>query len=258
MPETGRVDHVSYVTHGDAAPGLVLMHGFTDSAACWDPIVPALRKRTGVVAVDARGHGESGLPEEPVGPAVQAGDVARVLDALGVTSVVAMGHSMGAVTAVSLAIAHPDRVRALILEDPPPYSGAGRPVGVPETLLKLRRMSVAERIATGRAEHPRWPDAEFQPWALAQDAFQLRFCELPVEPFPPLRESLPRVRCPVLLLYGDPGQGGLISPEFAAELAELMGDRLTTRQLDAGHSVRRDDQAGYLAAVDAFLERVLA
>ena len=65
-----------------SSPDVVLLHGFSDDADCWIPVLPELAGLGGVLAVDARGHGASPLPAGPVGPAPQASDTAAVLEAL--------------------------------------------------------------------------------------------------------------------------------------------------------------------------------
>jgi pimeloyl-ACP methyl ester carboxylesterase len=79
-----------------------------------------------VIAYDARGHGES--EPAPDGEGYDYGalvaDAIAVLDAGGVERAALAGHSMGAATAVALALRHPDRVSALVLVTP---AHRGRP-----------------------------------------------------------------------------------------------------------------------------------
>ena len=77
-----------------------------------------------LVGFDARGHGESGAPEdrEAYDYADLAGDVGAVLDDLSIDRAVLAGHSMGAATAIRFALDHPDRVAALV-QITPAYDG---------------------------------------------------------------------------------------------------------------------------------------
>ena len=61
MPTTTTPDGVTIAFDAiGEGPPLVLVHGITESRAAWDPLVPALSADHTVVAIDMRGHGESG------------------------------------------------------------------------------------------------------------------------------------------------------------------------------------------------------
>jgi len=96
---------ISYVDHGGDGPPVVLVHGITESAAMWDPIVARLAEQR-VVTIDLRGHGASGTADRYDLEAM-AGDVVAVLDALGlIGSANIVGHSLGGavVSAVGAAV----------------------------------------------------------------------------------------------------------------------------------------------------------
>jgi len=73
------------------------------------------------VSVDLRGHGESDKPQGPYPITAYVDDLAYVIAELGLGKVVAVGHSMGGITALQLAAAHPDRVAAIVMVDPAPF-----------------------------------------------------------------------------------------------------------------------------------------
>ncbi|RMI12851.1 alpha/beta fold hydrolase [Cellulomonas triticagri] len=106
---------------------LVLLHGLTDSSACWPLVVDRYAGVGGrrVVALDARGHGGVPVPDEPFTVAALAADAAAALRALDLGPAVVLGHSMGGVTAQELALTAPDLVAALVLEDPAWRESAG-------------------------------------------------------------------------------------------------------------------------------------
>ncbi|QZN85129.1 alpha/beta fold hydrolase [Cellulomonas sp. C5510] len=112
------------MTAGGGRVPVVLLHGLTDSSACW-PTVRHRYDRDGrvVVALDARGHGGVPLPDEPFTIAALAADAARALRALGTGPALVVGHSMGGVTAEELALTAPELVAALVLEDPAWHDG---------------------------------------------------------------------------------------------------------------------------------------
>jgi pimeloyl-ACP methyl ester carboxylesterase len=102
-------------------PPVVLIHGFiSDRVTNWrrPGWYRALREAgRRVIALDCRGHGESGKSTDPddYGPEVMAGDVVRLLDHLEVPVADVIGYSMGARVAAQLLVDHPDRVNAAVL-----------------------------------------------------------------------------------------------------------------------------------------------
>ncbi|GAA2988375.1 hypothetical protein GCM10017559_05280 [Streptosporangium longisporum] len=267
---TADADDTANAGSTGAPPALLLLHGFTDSAACWEPVVPALTGIGGIggmggiggvggiVATDARGHGDSGLPDGPVGPERHAADQALVLDDLGVTEpVVVIGHSMGALTALTLAATRPELVAALVLEDPPPYGMGAGPRGVPSWLADLRSLDLPGRLAYAREHHPAWSEAELPPWALSKEQIDPRYCERPGTALDPLHDLAPDVRCDTLLVYGDADLGGMVADADADTFRKAAAGTVTTvRVPGAGHNVRRDTTGAYLRAVHAFLDDV--
>jgi 3-oxoadipate enol-lactonase len=64
-----------------------------------------------------RGHGESDKPSGPYPIAAYAGDLAYIIEQLGISKTVAIGHSMGGMAVLQLAAAHPDCVGAIVMVD---------------------------------------------------------------------------------------------------------------------------------------------
>lgn len=95
---------------------VLLLHGLASSRRFWDLVVPGLAGLP-VVALDQRGHGDSDRPAGPYDGATVAADALTVLDALGLSRVVVVGHSWGASTALRLAATAPERVLAVVAVD---------------------------------------------------------------------------------------------------------------------------------------------
>jgi pimeloyl-ACP methyl ester carboxylesterase len=111
---------IAFLDEGEGPP-ILLIHGFASTANInwvepgWaDTLTKAGRR---AIALDNRGHGESGKPHEPAAYTLDkmAGDARRLLDHFGIAKADVMGYSMGARIAARLAIRNPDRVTALIL-----------------------------------------------------------------------------------------------------------------------------------------------
>ncbi|MGH9102133.1 MAG: alpha/beta fold hydrolase, partial [Acidimicrobiales bacterium] len=88
-------------------PPIVLLHGFMLSARSWAPQLRSLSAHHRVLAVDLRGHGRSRPGEGGFGIARLAADVAGLLEAFELSGAVVVGHSMGGMTALTLAADHP-------------------------------------------------------------------------------------------------------------------------------------------------------
>jgi len=111
---------------GDGSP-VLLLHGLSATRRYVLHGSTALeRSDRRVVAFDARGHGESDPAPDPAAYryADMADDAIAVLEAAGIDRAALVGQSMGAATAVRVALEHPERVGALVLVTP---AHLGRP-----------------------------------------------------------------------------------------------------------------------------------
>lgn len=103
-------------------PPLVLLHGFTGSAATWSSLAARLERQFTVITPDLLGHGLSDSPEDPDRYRVErcVEDVLAVADRLGFGRINLLGYSMGGRVALRLVVDAPQRVRTLILESASP------------------------------------------------------------------------------------------------------------------------------------------
>ncbi len=112
---------IAYEIAGDGARTIVLVHGFASDrvqnwkAPGWYGVLNGAGYR--VVALDNRGHGESGKPHDPqmYGHMKMADDVIAVMDAAGAGAAARMGYSMGGYIAMSLLLRHPERFTRVII-----------------------------------------------------------------------------------------------------------------------------------------------
>ena len=101
-----------------AAPPLVCVHGYTSSADAFNGFARHLRDRFHIIALDVRGHGESAW--SPAGAYTyhdQASDLAAFVDHLGLGLFILLGTSMGGIIAMTYAMEHGQRLRAMVLND---------------------------------------------------------------------------------------------------------------------------------------------
>jgi pimeloyl-ACP methyl ester carboxylesterase len=107
---------------GPGAPGVLLMHGLSNTAWSWAPVARRLRATRRVVAMDLRGHGLSDAPTEGYDDAGFTADVLAVAEGSGLLvapadRVVLAGHGFGAIVAAWTAAELGDRCAGLVLVD---------------------------------------------------------------------------------------------------------------------------------------------
>ncbi len=253
---------IHYTRTGGDKPALVALHGFSDDGSCWTPIAQALEADFDVIMLDARGHGRSDGP--PTGHSYDnyAADTAGAIVALKRDKPIVMGHSMGAVTALTLAALYPSLPRSIILEDPPPFWMPPPPAGESKGdrandmrtgIINLKRETREEMIAGCRRNSPTWPDSELGPWA--DSKLRLSFNALSIlreDSGLPLRERVGSITCPALLIIADTALGAITSVAQADDLKTLIPQLKIEQIGSAGHNVRREQQARYLTVVRSF------
>jgi pimeloyl-ACP methyl ester carboxylesterase len=108
---------IAYEVTAPPAPAgtVVLLHNIFCDRRVFDQVVETLRPRHRTIAIDFRGHGQSGLGQRPYAVADLVADVVAVLDREEIGRAVVVGLSLGATVALELALAHPDRVERLVL-----------------------------------------------------------------------------------------------------------------------------------------------
>ena len=108
-----------YLEWGAAsAPPVVCVHGYTSSAEAFNAPARRLEDRFHLIAPDVRGHGESAWsPGGEYQYRDQAGDLAVLVDQLGLARFTLVGTSMGGIIAMTYAGAHAERLRGLVLND---------------------------------------------------------------------------------------------------------------------------------------------
>lgn len=207
--EIGGLD-IAYERRG-AGPPVLLLHGILQDGRAWRRQIEALSDEFTVVAWDAPGCGRSSDPPESFRMPDYADVLAAFVDAIGLARPHVVGLSLGGTLALELYDRHPMMPRSLVLASA--YAGwAG----------SLAPEVVEDRLAQALQEADLAPEAFVPSWipGLVTDAATPTLVGEVVammSDFHPagyrtmaramaeadLRDALPRVAVPTLLLYGD-------------------------------------------------------
>ncbi|PWI12712.1 alpha/beta hydrolase [Streptomyces sp. Act143] len=210
---------------GEGPRTAVLVHGLMADSRTWRPVATAIADHGyRVVAVDLRGHGAS-PPAASYGPAELAADLLETLPA---GPDLAIGHSLGS---AALLLAAPALRCARAVHCDPAWLPRPRDLAA----LRAVKHSTWREL---RAAHPRWHDdcitdekqalAAWDPQSVTALA---RLPGLPVRP-----------EVPSLVLLADPSER---IPPPAATTLRRRGWQVRTVE-GAGHTLHRDDPAGFL------------
>lgn len=107
---------VNYLDWGGTGPGLILVHGYSDTPHIFDDLVPALGGKFRIVAYARRGHGHSGKAG-PYDLATLTEDLRVLMDSLGIAKAHLAGWSMGGNEITAMAGRYPDRVERIVYLD---------------------------------------------------------------------------------------------------------------------------------------------
>jgi pimeloyl-ACP methyl ester carboxylesterase len=108
-----------HVRSGGEGPALIALHGFGDTGDMWAPLAAAMMRDRRLIVPDLRGMGLSSHPEHGYDKKTQAGDVARVLDRLGIEKADLVTHDIGNMVGYAFAAQYPDRVTKWVAMDAP-------------------------------------------------------------------------------------------------------------------------------------------
>ncbi|HEY5106989.1 MAG TPA: alpha/beta fold hydrolase [Caulobacteraceae bacterium] len=122
MPTVNRDGVKIYCEVHGAGPPLLLSHGYSATSQMWGGQIEPLSRDFTVIVWDMRGHGRSDYPtdDDAYSEAATVADMAALLDAVGVKRAIVGGLSLGGYMSLAFHLAHPDRVRALLIIDTGP------------------------------------------------------------------------------------------------------------------------------------------
>jgi N-formylmaleamate deformylase len=261
-----------YARTGGDKPPLVLAHGFSEDGLVWAALAEVLEDTYDVIMPDARGHGQSDAAETGLGTAELASDLHGIISALGLSKPAVLGHSMGGMTTLALAGLYPDIPSAILVEDGMPFemrpsasADAGARDGLRAYFAMINGKDHDELMAWRRIQSPNWSETDVRTFADAK----IRLNPRTLAPFlggeaegasarsatPPVDwpTLLRQIRCPALLITGDPALGAMVSASDAAVLQEQVPTLRVAQIANASHDVRRDQPDTFLGVISPFL-----
>jgi pimeloyl-ACP methyl ester carboxylesterase len=264
-----RGGRIRYLVGGEGPP-LVLVHGLGGSAANWCELAPLLARRRRVIAPDLPGHGGSSPLKAVSGLQPYADRVAAVMEWEDVPAAPVVGHSLGGMVVLRLALRRPEAVEAVVLA-----GSAGLSIGRawPRTVLSVfavvRPGRLAGRYRSLIARSRLLRRAVFGVVSVADPA---GLSDAAVEGFlsghvlhtdigsawkalrvdDPRRE-LDRVRCPALVLWG--AEDAQLPIDDAFEYARRLHAPLRV-VAGCGHLLIGERPDACAHAIEAFLDRV--
>ena len=246
-------------------PPLLLLHGGAQTAHSWDEVAPDLARDHHVLALDQRGHGDTGWARDGRYRRDDfVADILAFLDDRGWPAATIMALSLGGLNAIAFGATHSERVRGLVVVDVTPTISAAGGKAIAAQLALREFASFEEAVARAQAFNPLrsaenirerlrhalrpLPDGR---WAYKFDP-GIGGGGLETD-FERLWDQVRELRCPTLLVRG--AQSAILSREAAARFVRELPGSTVIEVPGAGHSVMGDNPQGFVAAVRPFLAR---
>jgi len=232
------VPRITAVRTEGEGPALVLGPSLGTSTALWDPAVPALRNRFGLLAWDLPGHGESPVAREGFTMGELADAVVDAADEAGIEQFFYAGVSIGGAVALELALRHPERVKgvavicsAAVLGTPEGWQARAASVRAQGTPM-LVSASAARWFAPGTiARKPEITSRLLHTLSDADDESYALCCEALAGY--DVRERLGEIDVPVISIAG--AEDPVATPEDAALIASSVRNGQSLTLTDVAH-----------------------
>jgi pimeloyl-ACP methyl ester carboxylesterase len=273
--DTGEV-RIRITSSPDDGPSILFLHGVSRTGRDFAPVFPSVLGSWLVHAIDHRGHGQSGRAPDAYRVTDYARDAVAIVRSIH-EPVILFGHSLGAAVAASVAASEPDRVRAVILEDPPSAGFIAKLRRTPyhAQFAEVRKLAGQNRpvsdIARDLANIPLpQPNGTTARLGNFRDATSLRFsarCLPDLDPgvFDPVLDASwfngydedaiwKAIACPVLLLRGEEARGGMLPAVDADRMAKTIPDCDRIDVPGVGHLIHWLETETCVRLVLGFLE----
>lgn len=243
----------------EGAPWIVLSNSLAATLDMWQPQVDLLARRYRVLRYDTRGHGGSDAPAGDYSFADLVGDVIGLMDRFGIERAAYMGLSLGGMTGLGLALAHPERVERLVCCDaradaPPPFiaSWDDRVAAIRAGGMAAIAEPTLERWFSGRFRTDRPAEvAHARRMILSTDVEGYAGCAAALKRLDYL-QHLPGMTVPTLFVVGEEDSGAP-PPVMQAMAAATPGSAFRS-VAGAAHIANMDNPTGFAEAISPFLD----
>jgi pimeloyl-ACP methyl ester carboxylesterase len=266
-------DAAIHVRSGGQGPAVLMLHGFGDNGDMWQPLAATLMGSHMVIVPDLRGMGLSSHPPSGYTKKSQAGDMAKVLDALGVRGPFALvTHDIGNMVGYAVAALNRQRVTRWVVMDAP-LPGIGHwddQLKNPKTWHFNFRGPDVERLVAGRERiflDRFWNELSANPAAIVEsvrshyaalyarpqamhDAFEqfAAFAQDGIDNQAFLAAG--KLAMPVLAIGGDHSYGSMLGTEIGFAAADVKSVSIA----NSGHWLMEEQPAATLVAIVAFID----
>jgi pimeloyl-ACP methyl ester carboxylesterase len=259
---SGGVD-IAYTDSGGSGLPVLLLHAWPLKSEMWSAQVDALSGRFRFLAVDFRGFGSSGAPDDPGAYSMDtfAADAAAVLDAAGVERTVVCGLSMGGYVTFALLRRDPERVAGVVLADT--RAEADPPERIEQRAAQQQQVAaegthhLVETLVGGPllsdTTRNRKPDVVERVRSLADSppAGYIGGLEA-LKTRPDSTPQLAAISVPALILVGE--EDALTPPATARSMHEHIGGSEMVVVPDAGHLSNLESPEVFTGALARFLQ----
>ena len=267
--------NVHYKMMGEGEQTFILLHGFGASLFSWHVVMPELAKYGKVIAYDRPAFGLTERPlawadgQNPYSPEAQIELVIGLMDALDVEQAILIGNSAGGKIAFETALAHPQRVQALVAVDAAVYVGGGSPPFV-RPILNTAQMNhlgplIARQIEKNGDDFLRsaWHDPSKitqETWdgyhkPLQVDDWDRALWELTIaSAASDLAERLDEATLPVLVITGDDDR--IVPTEQSLRLADELPNATLNVVAASGHLPHEEKPLEFMQAIVEFLSEL--
>ena len=246
-------------------PPLIMLHGIGRVAHTFDHIAPHFASKYHVMAIDMRGHGDSGW--DPMGSYLvedYVKDIEGLADQLRLRNIVIWGNSTGGRVAQVFAGLHPDVVAAVISED----VGPERPSQLADNVARQLKQEDATGWATEeellvqlKSSYPRTSEdilrsySHFGTKKRADGRVIWKRDPAIANGFVPteLWRFVRQIKPPIIYILG--GRSTVVPAATQEELKEALPQAEIAIIPGAGHYPSEESPAEFLAVVDKFLSR---
>lgn len=247
---------------GSGKPVVLMLHGHTDHGPCWTNLARDLEATYDCIMPDMVGHGQSSRLNGSRTLHTMVAEISSLLYMLAVQEVFVIGHSMGAQLAAMVAAAQPNKVKAVVLEDPPwsiDLSLADLNPNRPEVhqwIADIERWKgmTKQAVAREKAKTVRWDKTDLAMYAESRQQCDIQlFTGLKWNALLTWQRSMAQITCPIMLITGNADKGALVDAASAERCLELQPATTHLHVATADHHIRRGQHAQVSGAITRWL-----